>query len=95
MLLLLPAIDPAEFTMPCTKPECLGAMSNGFTPDPKLWKLLANIAIVVNMTANVKELVYPKNEDDKESQPTWQRSCGIHDAEYRPTVFWSYVLRID
>jgi hypothetical protein len=57
--------------MPCTKPECRGAMSSGFTPDPKLWKLFANIAIVVHMTAKVKELVYPENEDNEKDQQTW------------------------
>ena len=48
--------------MPCTKPACFGAISRGEIPEPKLWKLLANIATVVNKTAMVNDEVTPVRE---------------------------------
>ena len=50
-------------TIPKTKPACLGAMSSGDSDEPKLWKLLENMAKVVKMIATAKEEVRPRGEN--------------------------------
>ena len=50
--------------MPKTNPACFGAMSSGDSEDPKLWKLLENMATVVKMMATAKEEVRPMERRD-------------------------------
>jgi hypothetical protein len=62
----LPAKDADEFTIPWTNPACFGAISKGEIPDPKVWKLLVNMATVVARMATEKEVVKPRDNHKNE-----------------------------
>ena len=90
---LQPEIPPAEFTMPKTDPECLGAISSTFATVPNWWKLLLNIAKVAKQTASGKFWMWPTNENKHEI--TWYCSKCVHYSENAAWMFWCQILRID
>jgi hypothetical protein len=73
-------------------------MSRGEMLDPKLWKLLLNMATVVKRTANGKEDVRPGGQEQKwenEEVSTWQGSGGIDYSENGARVLGGNVGGVD
>ena len=66
LLIRIPDIDPAVFTRPKTEPECFGAMSSVLARLPNLWKLHANMAVIVSARAAGRDLANPGRQAENE-----------------------------
>ena len=84
--------------MPVIEPECFGAISIGLAAEPKVWKLLANIAMskkkIAAQKLDVKPLQNMKEKEEYWITFTWQTAACIHDTEDTARILRGQVLGI-